>query len=234
MEFCVALAGIPVRVVHKYEHIRAICEDYLTDDEPLFTVSASDEEIDNEMSITNGEFSRDICEGTCIHRAVTRGLVKYGIMLIHSAVITVDGEAYVFMAKSGVGKSTHIRLWQKVFGDRAVVLNGDKPYFTFEDGVLIAHGTPWRGKELLGCPMKAPVRGICILRRGIENQILPATSHDAVGQIFHQVLLPQDGAELASFMAMMDKIIKTVPMYNLYCNMDADAARVAYNGMKGN
>lgn len=234
MEFCVCLAGIPVRVVHKYGYIRALCEGYLTDEEPVLTVTAADEEIDAEMAITNGEFSRDICEATCIHRAATRALVKYGVMLIHSAVITVDGEAYVFMAKSGVGKSTHIRLWQKVYGDRAVVLNGDKPYFTFEDGVFTAHGTPWRGKEFLGSDMKAPVKGICILRRGLENQISPATASDAVGQIFHQVLLPQDGAELASFMTMMDRIIKSVPMYNLYCNMDDDAARVAYNGMRGN
>ncbi len=234
MEFCVLLAGVPVRVVHKYEHIRALCEEYLTDKEPILTVSATDEEIEAENAITNGEFPLEICEGTCIHRAATRALVKYGVMLIHSAVITVDGEAFVFMAKSGVGKSTHIRLWQKVFGERAVVLNGDKPYFTYENGVLTAHGTPWRGKEFLGCNMSAPVRGICILRRGEKNEISPATSHDAVGQIFHQVLLPQDGADLASFMAMMDKIIKNVPIYNLYCNMDDDAARVAYNGMKGN
>ena len=234
MEFCVSLAGVPVRVVHRYEHIRAICDEYLTDAEPLFTVSASDEEIAAEMSITNGEFPPAICEGTCIHRAATRGLVKHGVMLIHSAVITVDGEAYVFMAKSGVGKSTHIRLWQKVFGDSAVVLNGDKPYFTFEDGVLTAHGTPWRGKEHLGCNMKAPVRGMCLLHRGAENEISPASSRDAVGHIFHQVLLPQDGLELATFMGMMDKIVKNVPFYNLYCNMEDDAARVAYNGMKGN
>lgn len=234
MEFCVSLAGIPVRVVHKYEHIRALCREYLTDREPVLTVSATDEEIEAENELANGEFPLEICEGTCIHRAATRALVKYGVMLIHSAVITVDGEAFVFMAKSGVGKSTHIRLWQKVYGDRAVVLNGDKPYFTYEDGVLTAHGTPWRGKEFLGCNMKAPVRGICILRRGEKNEISPATSHDAVGQIFHQVLLPRDGADLASFMVMMDKIIKNVPIYNLYCNMDDDAARVAYNGMKGN
>jgi hypothetical protein len=234
MEFCVSMAGVAVRVVHKYEHIRLLCEDYLTDDEPVITVTATDEEIEAECEITNGEFPPEICEGTCIHRAATRALVKYGVMLIHSAVITVDGEAYVFMAKSGVGKSTHIRLWQKVFGERAVVLNGDKPYFTYENGVLTAHGTPWRGKEFLGCNMKAPVRGMCILHRGLENSISPATSRDAVGQIFHQVLLPQDGADLASFMAMMDKIIKNVPMYNLYCNMEDDAARVAYNGMRGN
>ncbi len=234
MEFCVSLAGIPVRIVHKYDHIRDICEGYLTDEEPIITVSATDGEIEAEVKLTNGEFPIEICEGTCIHRAVTRALVKYGIMLIHSAVVTVDGEAFVFMAKSGVGKSTHIQLWQKVFGERAVVLNGDKPYFTYEDGVLIAHGTPWRGKELLGCNMKAPVRGMCLLHRGAENEISPATSRDAVGQIFHQVLLPQDGAEMASFMVMMDKIIKNVPIYNLYCNMEDDAARVAYNGMKGN
>ncbi len=234
MEFCVSLAGVPVRVVHKYEHIRALCDEYLTDEEPIITVSATDEEIEAENALTNGEFPIAICEGTCIHRAATHALVKHGVMLIHSAVITVDGEAFAFMAKSGVGKSTHIRLWQKVFGDRAVVLNGDKPYFTYENGVLTAHGTPWRGKEFLGQNMKAPVRGICILRRGEKNEISPATSHDAVGQIFHQVLLPQDGEDLASFMAMMDKIIKNVPIYNLYCNMDDDAACVAYNGMRGN
>lgn len=234
MEFCVSLAGIPVRVVHKYEHIRALCNDYLTDEEPIVTVSATDEEIEAEYELTSGEFPLEICEGTCIHRAATRALVKYGVMLIHSAVITVDGEAFVFMAKSGVGKSTHIRLWQKVFGERAVVLNGDKPYFTFENGVLYAHGTPWRGKEFLGCNMKAPVRGMCLLHRGAENEISPATSRDAVGQIFHQVLLPQDGADMAAFMMMMDKIVRNVPMYNLYCNMEDDAARVAYNGMKGN
>ena len=160
--------------------------------------------------------------------------MKHGVILIHSAVVTVDGEAYVFMAKSGVGKSTHIGLWQKVFGDRAVVLNGDKPYFTYENGTLTAHGTPWRGKEFLGSNMKAPVRGICILHRGVENEIMPATSSDAVGQIFHQVLLPRDGDDLAVLMGMLDKIIKNVPIYNLYCNMEDDAARVAYNGMKGN
>ncbi len=234
MEFCVDLAGIHVRVEHKYNYIRMLCEDYLTDCEPMISVSATDEEIEAEQALTNGEFSLSICEGTCIHRAATRALVKYGVMLIHSAVITVDGEAYVFMAKSGVGKSTHIRLWQKVYGDRAVVLNGDKPYFTFEEGVLTAHGTPWRGKEFLGQNMKAPVRGICILRRGEKNEIFPASSHDAVGQIFHQVLLPQSGEDLASFMSMMDRIIKTVPIYNLYCNMDDEAARVSYNGMRGN
>ncbi len=234
MEFCISLAGVPVRVVHKYEHIRVLCDEYLTDEEPVLTVSVTDEEIEAESAITNYEFPLDICEGTCIHRALTRALVKHGVMLIHSAVIAVDGEAFVFMAKSGVGKSTHIGLWQKVFGDRAVVLNGDKPYFTYENGVLTAHGTPWRGKEFLGCNMSAPVRGMCLLHRGAENEISPASSHDAVGQIFHQVLLPQDGADLASFMVMMDKIIKNVPIYNLYCNMDDDAARVAYNGMKGN
>ncbi len=234
MEFCVDLAGIPVRVEHKYNHIRMLCEDYLTDRKPMISVSATDEEIEAERTLTNGEFPLSICEGTCIHRAATRALVKYGVMLIHSAVVTVDGEAYVFMAKSGVGKSTHIRLWQKVYGERAVVLNGDKPYFTFEEGVLTAHGTPWRGKEALGENMKAPVRGICILRRGEKNEIFPASSHDAVGQIFHQVLLPQNGEDLASFMSMMDRIIKTVPIYNLYCNMDDEAARVSYNGMRGN
>ncbi len=233
MEFCVELAGIPVRICHKYNFIRSICDDYLTEREPTFSVSVSDCEIAEEMRLTENRFPDEVCESTCIHRAVTRALVKQGVILIHSAVISLDGEAYVFMAKSGVGKSTHIRLWQKVFGERAVVVNGDKPYFTFENGVLTAHGTPWRGKEMLGGQMSAPVRGICILKRGEKNEISRASSEETVGQIFHQVLLPRDGSDLALFMEIMDKILKNVPIYTLKCNMEDEAALVSYNGMKG-
>ena len=46
--------------------------------------------------------------------------VIYDTILFHGSVIAVDGEGYLFTAKSGTGKSTHARLWRETFGDRAV------------------------------------------------------------------------------------------------------------------
>ncbi len=151
---------------------------------------------------------------------------------VHSAAIAVDGKAYLFLAKSGVGKSTHIRLWQKAFGARAEVVNGDKPMLSLQGDTLTVHGSPWRGKEGLGAPISRPVSGICFLERGEENRIFPATKKEAVERVFHAVLLPKEPAGVASVMQMLDRILQTVPLYRLQCNMEPDAAFVSFEGMK--
>ncbi len=232
MTFTLKIAGIPIQVEHRYSYIRQLCDDYLTDESPFFSIVISDEQIEAEMKRTKGRFSKECCENNCLYLKVINNLLKYKIILMHSAVIAVDGIAYVFMAKSGVGKSTHIRLWQEVFGDRAVVVNGDKPMFSFESDTFMAHGSPWRGKEMLGAPISMPVGGICLLERGEVNSIAPASESDVVDKIFHQVLLPTNTEDLAIFMGIMNRILKEVPFYKLKCNMDKEAALVAYEGMR--
>ena len=54
-------------------------------------------------------------------------VLKFDGILLHSSCIVVDGVAYAFSADSGTGKSTHTQLWLKRFGDRAHILNDDKP-----------------------------------------------------------------------------------------------------------
>ena len=228
------LAGLCVGIDNRFDYIEKFAEDYLTDAIPDFTVSVTDDELAKEATMTEVSFSDGYLESIVAYRKIAERLPEYDAVVFHGAILATGGRAYAFTARSGVGKTTHTRLWISTLGADVHYLNGDKPIIRMIDGVPYAFGTPWRGKEFLGCNMKAPVRGMCILRRGLENSIAPASSHDAVGQIFHQVLLPQDGTDLASFMSMMDKIIKNVPMYNLYCNMEDDAARVAYNGMRGN
>lgn len=235
MKFIIELADVPIEIQHSYGYIRKLCEDYLvTDIQPTFSVSVSEQDIECEMRMTEYRFSRAICESTCIHRAVTERLVRYGVILIHSAVIAVDGIAYAFLAKSGVGKSTHIRLWRECFGERAVVVNGDKPMFSFANGVLTAHGSPWRGKEGLGANISMPVGAICLLERGAVNRIERAAHSDITAKIFHQVLLPKTAPELDEFMKLLNRIVSSVPFYKLECNMERDAALVAYRGMNPN
>ncbi len=233
MEFKIEICGVIIQIRHTYPYIRTLCREYVTSASVVdFTVSTTPEAIEEEKGHTAESFPDGVFEATCLHRELVRGLVKYGVILMHSAVIAVDGKAYVFMAKSGVGKSTHIRLWQEVFGERAVVVNGDKPFFSFVGETFTAHGSPWKGKEGLGRPISLPVAGICFLERGEVNRISPATEGDVVAKLFHQVLLPKDPGELAAFMALLNRILKTVPFYNLQCNMDKSAALVAYEGMR--
>ncbi len=233
MTFTIQIAGIPIEICHRYPYIRNLCRAYITDCPPVFSVSVTEAQIQEESLNLPGAYPQEICEATCIHREIVRGLVKYDVLLIHSAVIAVDGTAYVFMAKSGVGKSTHIRLWQQVFGDRAVVVNGDKPLFSFVDGRLMAHGNPWNGKEHLGQPVSLPVGAMCLLERGQENRIVRATEGEVVGKLFHQVLLPTRLEEQKQFMEMMNRILREIPFYRLRCNMEKEAAVVAYEGMRG-
>ena len=232
MTFCAEFAGVSVEVNHKYEYIRNICHDYMTDIPPAFSVSVTDEEILEEVNAAEGMYPERICESTAIHRKIVIGLVKYGIVLMHSAVIAVDGIAYVFMAKSGVGKSTHINLWREVYGERAMVVNGDKPFFSFEGDVLMVHGSPWMGKEQIGNNISMPVGGICLLERAEHNSIEPAVSKEIFDKIIHQVLFPDNAEDMDVFMNFMSHIIRAIPFYRLKCNMDRQAAIVAYEGMR--
>lgn len=175
-----------------------------------------------------------MCEGTCIHREIVKGLVKYGIILIHSAIVAVDGIAYAFAAKSGVGKSPHIRLWHDCFGSRAVIVNGDKPMFSFAGDTFMVHGTPWQGKEGWGKNISMPVGGFCFLERGEQNIIRKAENGEIIKRLFHQTLIPKDTDDMNIFMDIVDKIIRTVSFYILQCNKNPEAAITVYNEIKIN
>ncbi len=234
--FVMQIAGVPISVHHKYDYIKNLCKNYMVDLPADFEVFATDEQIQAEMiqaeEYLKGEpFSPASCESVCLHREITKKLLRYGIILIHSAAIEVDGEAYVFLAKSGVGKSTHIRLWREALGGKVGIVNGDKPMFSFVGDRLYVHGAPWRGKEGWGRNISVPVKALCLLGRGEENEIHRASDGEVVSKLFHQVLLPREEGELRDFMNLVNRIIKEVPIYSLKCNISTDAALLAYNKM---
>jgi serine kinase of HPr protein (carbohydrate metabolism regulator) len=98
-------------------------------------------------------------------------LMRYNGLRIHASAVEVDGKAYLFSANSGTGKSTHTRLWREVFGDRAVMVNDDKPFLRMTEGAVMVYGSPWNGKHGLGCNLSVPLKAVCILERGEENRI---------------------------------------------------------------
>lgn len=236
------VAGLRIEVHHRYSYIEKQCADWKcadTDARPDIVAQASPEEIEREeaqMQEKEGAPSRGfagVCESICIYRHIARELTAFDAFVMHCAALELDGQAYVFAAKSGVGKTTHTRLWLEHFGERARYINGDKPIMRWFDGKLYACGTPWMGKEGYGCREKAPVRAFCFLEQARSNHIHQAKDEEVVNRLFHQVLLPENGTDAALFMGMMDKMIRTIPFYILKCTISGDAVKLAYKAMKG-
>ncbi len=88
---------------------------------------------------------------------------------VHSSTVVKDGKAWMFMGKSGTGKSTHSRLWKKAFPD-CELLNDDNPVLRLESEGLVAYGSPWSGKTPCYKDALAPVGGIVRLEQAAENR----------------------------------------------------------------
>lgn len=178
--------------------------------------------------------SDEDCEYLCTGGSFYSQLLDYCGLLIHSSAVVVDGWAYLFSAPCGTGKSTHTGLWLKTFGDRAHMLNDDKPALRLEDGVWYAYGTPWSGKYDISANERVPVAGIAMVERSESNWIEPFGGASAVFALLEQTARPADGGLRGKLLENLDKLLTRVPVWKLHCNMDPEAATVSYHAMFGN
>ncbi len=93
------------------------------------------------------DVSDDVGEHMSTANSFYTKLLDFDGIRLHSSAVVVDGRAYLFSATSGTGKSTHTGLWLELFGDKAYIINDDKPAVRLRDGVWYAYGTPWSGKH---------------------------------------------------------------------------------------
>lgn len=242
--FTISLAGFYVEVNSLYESARTFCRDYLCDDVKAdFSVSVSAEDIAFEREKSEKEdllegipirrFSDKYLETLAVYRKICTHLLERDVLLFHGSAIAVDGVAYLFTAKSGTGKSTHTALWRQVFEERAVMINDDKPLLKISpEGVLVC-GTPWNGKHGLGCNKMVPLKAICILERAERNTITSMDAAEVLPMLMQQSFRTGTPGGTVLLFDILDKLTKRVQLYRLGCNMDPQAAVVAYEGMKG-
>ena len=225
------IAGFAIGVEPLFETTRHYCREYLTDREPEYRVRVSREDLLREQSLLDMEadeeglkrrkFPDPFLERSVIQRRTAECLSERQVALMHGSTVAVDGRAYLFTAACGTGKSTHTRLWREVFGDRAVMVNDDKPFLRFEADGVYAYGSPWSGKHGLGTNVRFPLGGICILRRGPENLIHRAEP-GAVLEFLKSQCFPADRAE---------ELAARVPLWEMACSKEPRAAVVAHGAM---
>ena len=157
-------------------------------------------------------------------------LYLHGGLMLHASAVELDGRAYLFSGPSGIGKSTHTREWEMQFSAR--IFNDDKPALRERDGVWYAYGTPWCGKSGININMRAPVAGICFLRRGDRAAIRRLSPIEAVAAIISQTnsrFRTEEG--LSRLTEPLESLIFAVPIYELTGNCPAESARLSYQTM---
>lgn len=240
-EFSIRIAGRTARVLSLFDSTRDYCKNYLTDDAPDFSVAVTAEDLLLEQRLLDQEadeeglrrrvFTEPFLERTAIQRKVAEHLLAYDVLLIHGSAVAVDGKGYLFTAKTGTGKSTHTRLWRQVFGNRAQMVNDDKPFLQFtEDGILLC-GAPWSGKHGLDTNIAVPLQGICILERGAANAIAPVSAGQAADFLRHECQVPLDTRKAPLFEQLLPRLL-TAPLWRMQCTISAEAPIIAYEAMK--
>lgn len=235
--FQIEMADLVVRIENRFEYVRDLCRDYLTDpDRPAdLTVSVSEAELRREEAKTPGIiFGDPYHEAVTAYKKISNALPAFDAFVMHSSAVAVDGNAYSFAAESGTGKSTLTRRWKEVLGDRLTVINGDKPIYRFRGGRLLAYGTPWCGKENWQDRTPAPLKALCLLERAEENAVFPVDPFSVLGELLHHFHLPGGGAvDMPGMMELIDRMVTQVPVYRLRCRNDLSAAEtgIAYFGL---
>lgn len=104
-----------------------------------------------------------------IRTAYAQAILYHNAISIHASAVHNDGRAYLFMGKSGTGKSTHSALWMEHIPDTEL-LNDDNPTIRFREGKAYAYGTPWSGKTACYKNQAFPIGGMARLRQAPENR----------------------------------------------------------------
>jgi len=232
-----------IEVNSLYDEVHDYCKDYIAEGVPDFSVETCEEDIEYERekskreAVFEGrkvyEYSDGYLEEIAVYRKIAEKMPYYDTILFHGSVISVDGQGFLFTAKSGTGKSTHTRLWRKVFGDRAVMVNDDKPLMKVREDTVTVFGTPYNGKHRIGNNISVKLKGLCILERAEQNSICRVGKHDVYSMLLQQVYRPSDSESMRKTLGLVDRLAEITPLYRLGCNISEEAVEVAYNGMKG-
>ncbi len=235
------LAEIPFELDCVSDEHHPAFDKYRTDDEPLFSISTDKELIE---LWRYGHIAACAAKGlepdphydlhaekTIVFSELCNKLLDHNVYTLHGSSLSLDGMGYIFTAHSGTGKSTHSSLWRQVFGDRCITINDDKPLVRKVDGIFRVYGSPFSGHHEIDNNVSAPLKAIAQIVRSETNHVERCSAEEAFPLLMTQFFGWFSLADLAKVSGFAKGLISEVSFYKLYCNLEPEAARIAYTGM---
>lgn len=237
--FSMEIAGHTASVTALFESTPQYFRAYLSHKAPEFSIQVTPEDLVSAQAALLAEAHREgfrprvftdpFLERICIQNHFAEFLFDFDILLFHGSAIAVDGAGYLFTANSGTGKSTHTRLWRQMLGQRAVMINDDQPFLAVRSEGVWLYGAPWSGKHGLDSNICVPLRGICVLTRGERNHIEQATPAQLLPMLQKQC---RRSADAKDFDDLVEALSRQVPLWQMACNREPEAAEMAFRAMR--
>ncbi len=228
-----SVAGLKVDIEPVYELLASRAAAYtIADSTPDVTIRLSDAFL-REKQVLLPHLSAAECEYIYTGDLFYRELILRDGFLLHASAVALDGNAYLFSAPSGTGKSTHTHLWLREFGERALIINDDKPAIRLIGERFYACGTPWSGKTDESQNVRFPLTAIAYIVRSPDNSIDKLSTVKALKYILDQTLRPSGRAQMERLLKNLDKLLSSIGVYELRCDISHDAVMTAYKQMSG-
>lgn len=157
----------------------------------------------------------------------------HGILLMHASVPMVGKQGFLFLGKSGMGKSTHSRLWLAAYSE-VHLLNDDNPAVRYDAEAQKAYvyGTPWSGKTPCYRNLRREIGGFLRLHQAPHNEIHRQKPVEAFSSILSSCSsMIWDKALYSAICDTIGHIVTCTPCYDLECLPDLEAARLSHDTM---
>ena len=210
---------IKTKFFDKYKIGNRIIQKQKKDDKYFATI----EYLSNGVNIYNDKDNKFIDEYLLSQYAINYLVCNYtNSILFHSSTIYYNNIGIAFSAKSGTGKSTQRRLWEK-YSD-AKVINDDKNFITLVDDKLYISPNPWCGKHFKENNINSTLNTIIFLYQNKDNVVEEISKAKAFKLLLGQILQPDDN-NIDKWNNIVDKLLE-LPIYYYGCNMEEDAFKV--------
>lgn len=226
------LANIVIKVFYKEDEFIELVKGYITNKKEDYIIIITEEMINKEKSLCNDLVSNSYLGLLAFVRAFASYASKKNILLMHCVVLLYKNNAYAFLAPSGVGKTTHAKLWLEYVGKDAKILCGDKAFVKIEDEIIV-YSSMLNGKEGYGFNGYAPLKGICVIERNEVNDIIKLNSKEALNYIYKQVYIPDDIDAATTLIKKIISLCFEVPSWLLKCNKDISSAKLSFSQLTG-
>lgn len=154
--------------------------------------------------------------------ALEKRLASRAQMVLHCAYVEYKGEAVLFSAPSGTGKTTQAGLWEKYRGSRTI--NGDRSLLGKRNGRWFAQGWPVCGTSEVCFNEAFPVRAVVMLSQARENSVQRLTPGKAFPLVYSQVTINKwNMADHMKMMDLIEELLSEVPVFHLQCTISEEA-----------
>ena len=212
--------GMSFRVYHNKGSV-TVCG-ISNDIEHRFNLSADRKKVTSDLTLALSYESHFLA--FFLRAAYGLAAAHYQTIKIHASVIEKKGKALVFMGKSGTGKSTHSRNWQK-FVPNCSLLNDDEPILrVLNDGTVRVYGAPWSGSTACYRNDSAEIAAFVRLYQNPENKLTKLKGVNAFASLYQSVaILRSDKENRELIITTVNDILEQVPIYRLDNRPDREA-----------